>query len=56
MQDNTAILTELVKLRAEKAAILGFDTHAAFIHDMRMAKTPENVKKFLKDLSGKTSY
>lgn len=52
-KENSEILTELVKLRAQKAAILNFDTHAAFVHDMRMAKNPDNVKKFLKDLAEK---
>nr|XP_039270641.1 thimet oligopeptidase-like [Styela clava] len=52
-EENSAILTELVKLRAEKAKILNFSTHAAFIHDMRMAKNPENVKSFLQNLAAK---
>ena len=45
-------MAELIKLRAEKAAILDFENHAAFVLDMRMAKSPRNVEQFLKDLSG----
>ncbi|XP_078317964.1 thimet oligopeptidase-like [Crassostrea virginica] len=53
LEPNTAILEELVELRAQKADILGFPTHAAFILDMRMAKDPEKVKNFLVDLAEK---
>ena len=40
-------------LFSQKAEILGFPTHAAFVLDMRMAKSPESVATFLKDLSQK---
>jgi len=50
---NTPILEKLVTLRAQHAEVLGFPTHAAYILDIRMAKTPENVMTFLKDLSKK---
>jgi hypothetical protein len=33
--------------------LLGFPTHAAFVTDARMAKTPEAVLNFLRDLSAK---
>ena len=36
---NTPILEQLVKLRAQKAQLLGFKTHSDFILDARMAKT-----------------
>ena len=42
--DNQPILKQIVALRAEKAGLLGFDTHADFMLDNRMAKTPENVR------------
>ncbi|PVD23726.1 hypothetical protein C0Q70_16999 [Pomacea canaliculata] len=51
LKENTAILEELVKLRHQKAQLLGFPTHAAYILDMRMAKTPEAVATFLSDLA-----
>nr|CAB3266951.1 thimet oligopeptidase [Phallusia mammillata] len=52
-ENNTAILSELVKLRAEKAKLLGFENHAAFVHEMRMAKHPNNVKEFTDSLAKK---
>lgn len=53
LKPNTAILEELVELRSQKADILGFPTHAAFVLDMRMAKDPEKVRTFLVDLAKK---
>eukprot|EP00911_Craspedida_sp_UC1_P002179 UC1_evm3s1668 len=40
LADNTRILEELVKLRHEKAQLLGYATHAEFMLETRMAKTP----------------
>ena len=45
-----AIVSEIAKLRAEKAEIMGFPTYAAYSLDNTMAKTPENVYAFLKNL------
>jgi peptidyl-dipeptidase Dcp len=45
--DNRAIVAEMVKLRAEKAKLLGFATFAHFKLDDTMAKTPENVRGLL---------
>lgn len=45
--DNTANAMEIAKLRHEAAGIMGFDSHAAFVLDNRMAKTPEAVNEFL---------
>ncbi|KAK3089945.1 hypothetical protein FSP39_007851 [Pinctada imbricata] len=53
IKENTPILEELVELRHQKAQILGFPTHAAFILDMRMAKEPGKVKSFLTELAAK---
>jgi peptidyl-dipeptidase Dcp len=39
--DNNALITEILKLRAEKAALLGFPTFAHWITDDQMAKTPQ---------------
>ncbi|ORY48950.1 zincin [Rhizoclosmatium globosum] len=50
---NTEILEKLVKLRQEQATILGFPNHASYILDVRMAKSPETVQSFLKDLNKK---
>lgn len=45
--DNRAGIAEMVKLRAEKAKLLGFATFAHLKLDDSMAKTPEAVKALL---------
>lgn len=52
--NNESIVKEIVSLRLERANLLGFDTHASFVLQQRMAKTPENVLSFLNDLLEKT--
>ncbi len=48
--DNNAILAEIVKLRAERAKLLGYKTHSDFVLEPRMAKVPENVFNLLNNL------
>ena len=48
--DNRPIILELVKLRAEKADMLGYDNYAAYKLDPQTAKTPEKALDMLKDL------
>ncbi len=48
--DNKKTLSDMVRLRAEKAKLLGFDTYAAYIIDDNMAKTPATVDAFLDKL------
>ncbi len=48
--DNKEIIRRIVKLRAEKAKLLGFESHAAFKLKERMAETPEKVTNFLNEL------
>ncbi|MFH1119861.1 MAG: M3 family metallopeptidase [Bacteroidota bacterium] len=45
--DNKKVITEMVKLRAEKAALLGYNNFAAYTIDENMAKTPAAVDEFL---------
>lgn len=45
--DNSPIINEIANLRLEKANILGYKSHAAFILDDNMAKTPEAVENLL---------
>ena len=50
--DNTKIIDTLVNLRLERANILGFPTHADYVLDDCLAKTPANVYKCLLDIWG----
>ncbi len=45
--DNKALCLEILKLRAEKAKLLGFDTFAAYQLDNKMAGNPQAVDEFL---------
>jgi peptidyl-dipeptidase Dcp len=42
-RDNRAVIAEMLRLRTERAKLLGFDTFAAFQLDDRMARTPANA-------------
>ena len=44
------IVVEMAKLRAEKAELMGYKNYAAYSLENTMAKTPENVYTFLKQL------
>ena len=46
-RDNRPIIWEIVALRAERAKLLGFATHADYMLDDRMAKTPAAVRGLL---------
>jgi len=48
--DNTALLEEALALRREAASIQGYKNHAAYMLEIKMAKTPEAVMDFLNDL------
>jgi len=41
--DNNATITEILQLRAERAKLLGYATHAHWRLENSMAKTPENA-------------
>jgi len=47
---NRPIMTEILKLRAEKARLLGHPTFAHWIADGQMAKTPDAALKLLTDI------
>ena len=50
-QFNTyAIVSEMAKLRAEQAELMGYPNYAAYSLERTMAKTPDNVYAFLKNL------
>jgi peptidyl-dipeptidase Dcp len=45
--DNNAIITQILQLRAERAKLLGFPTHAHLRLDNTMAKTPERAMELM---------
>lgn len=48
--DNQQNVLEIVKLRHQRAQLLGYKTHAHFVLEERMAETPEKVAAFLQEL------
>ena len=51
--DNQEIVLKITQLRFKRAQLLGYETHAHFVLEERMAKTPETVQNFLEDLLSK---
>src|SRR5690606_9428069 len=51
--DNQENVLQIVKLRHQKANLLGFPTYAHYILEERMAETPEKVDGFLQELAEK---
>jgi peptidyl-dipeptidase Dcp len=49
--DNSAVVLELTKLRAERARLLGFDSHAAWVTADETAKSPRAVADMLEPLA-----
>ena len=49
--DNSALVLEITKLRAERAQLLGFESHAAWVIADETAKTPANVAAMLDKLA-----
>lgn len=46
-QDNKPIITEILKLRAERAGLLGFETHAHWRLENSMAGNPERAMELM---------
>lgn len=51
--NNEENVKKIITLRQQRANLLGYPTHAAYVLEERMAKSPENVLFFLHDLLGK---
>ncbi|MGB0895911.1 MAG: M3 family metallopeptidase [Flavobacteriaceae bacterium] len=51
--NNEQNVLRIVKLRHQRAQLLGYKTHAHFVLEERMAGTPEKVTSFLNDLLDK---
>ncbi len=49
-RDNKAIVASIAALRAEKAALLGYPSHAAFVLEESMAKSPDKAYGLLHSL------
>ena len=49
--DNRGVLLEIVRLRAERATLLGYDSHAAYITADETAGTPDAVEEMLRRLA-----
>jgi peptidyl-dipeptidase Dcp len=49
--DNTAIVSRVTKLRAERAKLLGYPTHAHYVLEDETAQTPEAVNAMLAKLA-----
>jgi peptidyl-dipeptidase Dcp len=50
VQDNNATIVEILKLRAERAKLMGYPSHAHWKLSNTMAKTPENAMKLMLDI------
>ena len=51
--DNAPVIREILTLRHEEAALLGFDNYAAMSLATKMADSPAEVTAFLRDLAAK---
>ena len=50
-QDNTALIQQILRLREEKAKLLGLDSYAHLSLVPKMADTPAQVEQFLRDMA-----
>jgi len=48
--DNQEIVKKIASLRHQRANLLGYETHAHFILEERMAESPEKVMSFLSEI------
>ncbi|NAW50519.1 M3 family peptidase [Elizabethkingia argentiflava] len=53
--DNQQLIKDIIKLRAQKAQLLGYENFATFVLEERMAKSPKKVQHFLKELLDKAT-
>ncbi len=51
---NLALLHKAIGVRERNAKLLGYPTHAHYVLEVKMAKTPERVMKFIEDLIAHT--
>ncbi len=48
--NNEQVIRDIVALKDQRAQLLGYENHAAFVLEERMAKSEETVRSFLRDL------
>ncbi|MFN5319433.1 MAG: M3 family metallopeptidase, partial [Bacteroidia bacterium] len=48
--DNNKLISEILNLRSERAALLGFESHAHWRLDNTMAKSPDNAMKLMESV------
>ena len=48
--DNKSIIARTVALRAERSALLGYDSHSQYVLSRNMAENPDNVRGFLNQI------
>lgn len=48
--NNSEIIIKLIELRKKRAELLGYESHASFVLEERMAGSEKNVNNFLEDL------
>ena len=51
--NNIEIVRKIAKLRAERAQLLGYQSHAHYVLEERMAESPTKVMDFLNDIQSK---
>jgi peptidyl-dipeptidase Dcp len=51
VDDNRTVIARMIKLRAERAQLLGYPTHAAYVLADENAGTPQAVNKMLKQIA-----
>lgn len=51
--DNSALIDRILALRMELAGMLGFESYAAYSLATKMADTPDQVLRFLRDLAAR---
>ncbi len=50
-RDNTKVITRIMQLRQKQSQMLGYDNYCQMALSRRMAKTPRQVGKFLRELA-----
>jgi peptidyl-dipeptidase Dcp len=50
--DNTGVIARIVRLRAERARLLGYANHAAYVLEDETAGTPQAVSEVLRQIAG----